>query len=63
MGTENKCSVPRCRKERYITYLTFGVCEHHWDTLSREDLRRLLDGQKAKKWVTKLLEENEDELD
>ena len=57
MGTENKCSVPRCRKERHITYLTFGVCEHHWDTLSRIDLRRLLD------IVTKLIEENEDELD
>ncbi len=40
-----------------MTYLTFGVCEHHWDTLSRIDLRRLLD------IVTKLIEENEDELD
>ena len=37
-----RCSIPRCRQETAITYLDYGICESHWDRLSREDLRHLL---------------------
>lgn len=50
-----RCCVPRCRSERSLVYLGKGICERHWDKLSREDVIHLLNISK------KLMEGNDHE--
>ena len=50
-----QCSIPKCKQGTSIQYLEYGLCERHWDTLSRDDLRRLL------KITSKMMENTESE--
>jgi len=39
---EGMCQVPRCRQPMYLIYLDYEICDNHWCSLTRAELRERL---------------------